>query len=83
MSETIPWAMSDIKPCGLTTLKDMTPEQADRSHQDALYWAKEGLATWRYDRCNRCGERYAVLSPNCANKKEHEEVAAKLAGEQL
>lgn len=71
----IPWSLSDMEPCELKTLKDMSPEQAKRARQDAEYWATAGLA--RHDRC-KCGERYAVLSPECPNKVEHELVAGRL-----
>lgn len=77
----IPWSLSDMEPCELKTLKDMSPEQAKQARQDAEYWAKESLATWKWDRCQRCGERYAVLSPECGNYREHEVGAGRLEKE--
>ena len=79
IDETIPWAMSDIKPSGLKTMKDMTPEELTVARESAIRWAQKGLA--RFDNCSRCGRRYSELMSGCVNKAEHEEGAARLAAE--
>lgn len=53
----------------LTTLKDMTPEEAERAQRDAEYWASERLATRTF--CNRCRLPYEESNPNCINFKIH------------
>ena len=55
----------------LTTLKDMTPEQADIAVRDAELWAKEKLSTLTY--CNRCGRPYQHPNPACINAKIHDQ----------
>lgn len=39
--------------------------------RDAEHWAKEGLATAKYDICNHCGKRYWLENPECNNAKLH------------
>lgn len=58
----IPWGVDEMKPHGLITSKDMTPEQLERAREDALIWAQ----IWA--RCENCGG-YLSEEPrrNCTN----------------
>lgn len=60
-----------MKPSEFKTAANMTPEESERAREDALTWASEGYATWKYDICQRCGERYGLENPTCPNAPDH------------
>lgn len=75
--QEIPWAMSGTEPCELITSKDMTPAQRKIAIRDG----QTCLGSWKTDRCQRCGQYYVTLVPDCVNYREHEEVATRLEAE--
>lgn len=67
--EQIPWGLSDIKPSGLITSKDMTPEQKEVAIRGNEAWIRLGLAN--RTKCSRCPRYYEEPSPNCVNVGQH------------
>ena len=72
MDEKIPWAVSDLDPQVPASGKGLNENRLAQAREDAIHWAKEGYATSKWDRCNRCGERYVDPAPDvCPNKRLH------------